>query len=138
MLPLWGQSGSGSDSNEGVLHIPQSSSITATSPSDCLVSYSGHSLEVGFFTPLQKSSRCILQPQLTGQECNWSMNKLTTVAVKHISHYTMETPQQLFYSIVTILSLPNIWPMVKSMRCSVRFKLNNYGLLIQFVNHYTT
>ena len=32
-----GQSGPGSDGNEGLLHIPQSSSITGTSPSDCLV-----------------------------------------------------------------------------------------------------
>ena len=37
-------SGPGSDDNEGVLHIPQSSMITGTSPSDCLVSYLGHSL----------------------------------------------------------------------------------------------
>ena len=34
-----GQSGPGSDGNEGVLRIPQSSSITEASPSDCLVSY---------------------------------------------------------------------------------------------------
>ena len=33
-----------SDDNEAVLHIPQSSSITETSPSDCLVSYPEHSL----------------------------------------------------------------------------------------------
>ena len=39
-----GQSGLGSDGNEGVLHIPQSSGITCTSPSDCLMSYLGHSL----------------------------------------------------------------------------------------------
>ena len=39
-----GQSGPGSDGNEGVLHIPQSSSTAGTSPSDCLVSYPGHSL----------------------------------------------------------------------------------------------
>ena len=38
------QSGTGSDDNEGELHIPQSSSITGTSPSDCLLSYPGHSL----------------------------------------------------------------------------------------------
>ena len=38
-----GQSGPGSNSNEGVLRIPQSSSITETSPSDCLASYPGHS-----------------------------------------------------------------------------------------------
>ena len=42
-----GHGGRGSDSTEGVLHIPQSYSITGASPSDCLVSYPGHSL-VGF------------------------------------------------------------------------------------------
>ena len=41
-----GHSGPGSDGNEGVLCIPQSSSITETSLSDCLVSYPGHSLGV--------------------------------------------------------------------------------------------
>ena len=60
-----GQSGPGSDGNEGVLCIPQSSSTAGTSPSDCLVSYLGHSL--GGLTPLQRSSQCILQPQLNGQ-----------------------------------------------------------------------
>ena len=39
-----GYSGPGSDGNEGVLLIPQSSSISEASPSDCLVSYPGHSL----------------------------------------------------------------------------------------------
>ena len=39
-----GQSGPKSDGNEGVLCIPQSSSITGTSTLDCLVSYQGHSL----------------------------------------------------------------------------------------------
>ena len=34
-----GQSELGSDGNKGVLHIPQNSSITEASPSDCLVSY---------------------------------------------------------------------------------------------------
>ena len=37
-----GQSGPGSDGNEKVLHILQSTSITETSPSDCLVSYPEH------------------------------------------------------------------------------------------------
>ena len=36
-------SGPGRDGNNGVLCIPQSSSITGASPSDCLVSYLGHS-----------------------------------------------------------------------------------------------
>ena len=40
---ILGQSGPGSNGNEGVLCIPQSPSITGTSPSDCLVSYPAHS-----------------------------------------------------------------------------------------------
>ena len=42
------QSRPGSDSNERVQHLPQSSSITGTSPSDCLVPYPGQSLARGF------------------------------------------------------------------------------------------
>ena len=38
-----GQSGPWSNGNEGVVHIPQRPSIIGTSPSDCLVSYPGHS-----------------------------------------------------------------------------------------------
>ena len=39
-----GQSGSGSDGNKGALIISQSPCITGASPSDCLMSYPGHSL----------------------------------------------------------------------------------------------
>ena len=46
MLPLWARLDLGAmDGNEGELHIPQSFRITGTSPSDCLVSYPGHSLQ---------------------------------------------------------------------------------------------
>ena len=58
-----GQSRPGSDGNKGVLCTPQSSCITGTSPSDCLVSYPGHLLTVGVLPPLQWGNRCILQPQ---------------------------------------------------------------------------
>ena len=61
-----GHSGLGSDDIEGVLRIPQSSSITGISQSDCLVSYQGYSLGE-CFTPLPRWSRCILQPLPTGQ-----------------------------------------------------------------------
>ena len=47
-----GQSGPGSDGNEGVLRI------AGTLPSDCLVSY--QDTRWGGFTPLQRSSRYIL------------------------------------------------------------------------------
>ena len=39
-----GQSGPGSNGNEEVLRIPQSSSITGAWQSDCLMSYPGHSI----------------------------------------------------------------------------------------------
>ena len=41
-----GHSGPGNNGNDGVLHIPQSPTITGTSPSDCSVSYPVHSLGV--------------------------------------------------------------------------------------------
>ena len=66
--PTQGQSGPGSDGNEGVLYIPQSSSIPETLPSDCLVSYIQDThCEDRKLTLLQKSSWCILQPQPTEQ-----------------------------------------------------------------------
>ena len=45
-----GLSGLGRDDNEGVLHIPQSSSITEGSPSDSLVLYPGHVLEESYLS----------------------------------------------------------------------------------------
>ena len=39
-----GHSGTGSNDNDGVLHILQIYSITGVSPLDCSVSYLGHSL----------------------------------------------------------------------------------------------
>ena len=61
-----GQSRPGSNSNERVLRIPQSSGKTGTSPWDCLVSYPGYLL-VGSY-PLQRCNRCILQFLSTGQK----------------------------------------------------------------------
>ena len=63
----------GSNGNEWVFYIPQSSSITGTSPSDCLVSYLGHSLGGGL-TLLQRCSRCILQPAGLHWNCVLTLN----------------------------------------------------------------
>ena len=49
MLLRWGQNRPGSNGNVGVPRIPQGPSITGISPSDCLVSYPGHSLEWGSY-----------------------------------------------------------------------------------------
>ena len=55
-----------SNGNEGVLRIPQGASITRTLPSECLVSYLGHSVGIGLITQ-QRCSQDIVQPQPTGQ-----------------------------------------------------------------------
>ena len=60
-----GQSGLGSDGNEGIFHIPQSCSITGTS--DYLVSYPGHSFGGRGLTPMQRCSRYILLPKWLGK-----------------------------------------------------------------------
>ena len=76
-----GQSGPGRDANDGVLHIPQSSSITGTSPSDCLVSNTGHSLKgvlplcidaVGiFYSSSWQGTKFIIVHFYHHQQCRW-------------------------------------------------------------------
>ena len=60
-----GKSRHGTVGNAMVLRLPQISSITEASPSDCLVSYPRCLLGEGL-TPQQRCSRCILQPEPTG------------------------------------------------------------------------
>ena len=62
-----GQSGPVSDSNEGISHIPQSCSITGTSPPDCLVSYLGHSLGEGECYPSAE-----MQPVYSTAPADWT------------------------------------------------------------------
>ena len=83
-----GQSRPGSYGNEVVFNITQSSSITRTSPSDCLVSYAGHSL--GGLTPLQRSNRCILQSQPTG----------LSLLVWDFACLSLENPYNFFFILV--------------------------------------
>ena len=65
-----GLSGTGSDSNEGVLCIPQSSSTIGTTPSDCLVSYSGHSpVGMGYYLFAEMQSVYSTAP------ANWAMER---------------------------------------------------------------
>ena len=57
-----GKRGTGSDDNEGMLHITKSSFITAASPSDCLVSYPGHLLVESYPFAEKKSVFSIAPP----------------------------------------------------------------------------
>ena len=66
-----GQSGPWSDGNKGVLRIPQSSNITGTSPSDCLVSYLGHSLVGGGAYPSAEKQSVYSPAQADWARRNW-------------------------------------------------------------------
>ena len=63
-----GLSRPGSDGNKGVLCIPQSSIITGTSPSDCLVIFTNPSARVGYDT------RSIFKRSLTGLNSEFSFS----------------------------------------------------------------
>ena len=76
-----GQSEPGSDGNRGVLRILQSFSVTGASPSGCLVSY--QDTRWGSLTPLQRSSRCILQPQ-PNRPCYFSVLIRASYSIKCI------------------------------------------------------
>ena len=65
-----GQSGPGSNDNEGVLHIPLSPSITGTSPSECLVSYPRYSSGVGSYPSAEVQSVYSTAP------ANWAIRVL--------------------------------------------------------------
>ena len=69
------QSGPGSNGNEGVFCIPQSSSITRASLSDCLVSYTGHSM-VEFYPSAEMQSVYSTAP------ADWAIK---TIALKILS-----------------------------------------------------
>ena len=50
-----GQNRPESNGNEGVLHIPESSSYTGASPSDCFMSYPGQSLQESYLSEEMQS-----------------------------------------------------------------------------------
>ena len=78
-----GQSGLRSNGKEGVLCIPQNSSITGTSPSDCLVSYSGHLL--GGFTLWREAVGILYSPSRLGNNMlDWD---IILSAFKQQLHY---------------------------------------------------
>ena len=78
-----GQSGPGSNGNEGVLRIPQSPSITGTSPSDCLVSYQDTHWRVGL--PLCRGSVSVFySPSRLGNQL-----KITVIYMPSFLPYNM-------------------------------------------------
>ena len=68
MQPVYFTAPADWEGNERVLSIPQSSSITETSPSDCFVAY--QDIRWSSLTPLKRCCQYSLQPQPTGPIIN--------------------------------------------------------------------
>ena len=72
-MPPLRQSEPGSDGNEEVLCIPQSAGITKASPSDCLVSYPGHSLGGGVYSSAEMQLIFSTAPRHKSTGLNYSL-----------------------------------------------------------------
>ena len=114
------QSGPGSNGNEGVLCIHQSSSNIGTSPSDCLVSYAGHSLRS--LTLLQRCSQCILQYQPTDPG-NSRVNRMKDMIAEYqkqkflwAGHIAMFTDSRWIHTVLECYPRDQKWPLVRHPR----------------------
>ena len=108
------QSGPKSDSNEGVLRVPQSSSIIKTSPSDRLVSNPDSCWWKGL-TPLKRCSQCILLPQPTEQLIIWGCKVLTICWMWH------QFILKFFEFIPETSSYANIAKRLTHILCSIQY-----------------
>ena len=93
-----GKSGPASDGNEGMLRIPQSSSITEASPSDCLASYLGYSLGESYPSaevPSVYSTRL-------GKKLNWGRFKWIFYKVLHYLENNIQFYTNIFMKPVII------------------------------------
>ena len=77
-----GQSGPWSNGNEGVLRIPQRSSVTEASPSDYLVLYPGISLGESYHSAAKLS----VYSQFTGQVYIWCICKINDALLSIHTH----------------------------------------------------
>ena len=101
------QSGPGSGDNEGVLRIPQSSYFTGTSPSDCLVSHTGHSLE-GVLPLCRESVRVFYSPSQLGS------SKYGIYIYIYI--YILSSTDRQFHCITTLYIKSQLWLRFKTKR----------------------
>ena len=62
--------------------FPQSSNITGTSPSDCLVSHSGHSLGVGVLPLCRGAIGVFYSPSRLDKDMNWMIWVLTYIYIE--------------------------------------------------------
>ena len=81
-----GHSGPGSNDNEGVLCIPQNSSITGASSSDCLVLYPGH-IQMGKISVGKNAVSVFYIPNQLGYVIKWSVSSCRCIrTIKLLCH----------------------------------------------------
>ena len=85
----------GSDGNDGLLCIPQIFSITEISPSDCTMSYKGHSLR-GSYPSAKKHSVYLTLPT------DWAKYNFSTIAKVTLATIVDGNPNAPFYSATTL------------------------------------
>ena len=117
-----GQSGPGSDGNKGVLRIPQSSSITGASLSDCLVSYQDTHWGRNAVSSVFCSPSCLgrLKICVTG----WMKFSKSKHMVKYSSVYSFSLPY-FFFFFPRLLTKKNTWLYSwLTINCSINFFLS--------------
>ena len=92
-----GQSGPGSDGNEGTVYFPQSSSTTGASTSDCLVSYPGHLLGESY-------SSAEMQLVYSAFPTNWAKNIYVTLQVTKHMHTRIYIYMYVWDLIIILIS----------------------------------
>ena len=123
-----GQSGSGSDGNKGILRIPQSSSITEASPSDCLVLSPGHSF--GRALPL-----CIKADGVLYCPC-WLGQSKEVVLSKLLNRFLSLTCNDLLRSFSWIFLGWKLWFQIGWYLCYFINNDFNYHTSIKTITNY--
>ena len=113
-----GQSGPGSDGNERILRIPQSSSIAGTSPWDCLVLYTGYLLKVGSYPSAEVQSAYSTSPADRGDLISNLKNSRYTSYYRFHSYIFVETFYSLYLGSDSFLFLQKILSS-KNMMCLI-------------------
>ena len=98
------------EGNEGILCIPQSSTTAGTSPSDCLVSYLGHSLVGGVLPLCREAVGVFYSPSRLG---NYSLEFFTSALADGfwLEFEWQQVPQvsRTLLNILAVLNSAVVW-----------------------------
>ena len=124
------QCGPRSDGNEGILYIPQSYCITGASPSDCLISYLGHSFKESY--PFRDTLCVLCSPSRLGQRKIWVLYPDSLIIFMIDKYYF------LFNDPISFKFTPNFFTRLPgdTQRCSTNAFENSF--LVSFDNYFAS